>query len=184
MGKHKDELNRMEKLNIIEKISHPTDWVNNSVIVEKSNDPKQLNKAIKHHCYQLPIPKEIFSQMAGSKCFTKLDASSGYWQMKINEESSDLLAFNTPFGRYKFLRFPFGIHSASVIFHSGLSQLVQGIKSTASVQDGIIIHAPTFELHNERVRLVLTRVRESGLKLNKQKCKFGASQRPCLGHVV
>ena len=85
MGKLKDELNRMEKLSIIEKASYPTDWVNNIVIVEKSNssiraclDPKQLNKAIKRHYYQMPTPEEIFSQMAGSKYFTKLDASLGY----------------------------------------------------------------------------------------------------------
>ena len=52
MGKLKDELNRMETLNIIEKVSYHTDWVNNIVIAEKSNgsigvclDPKQLNKA-------------------------------------------------------------------------------------------------------------------------------------------
>ena len=94
MGKLKDELNRMEKLSIIEKDSHPTDWVN-IVIAEKSSgsirvclDPKQLNKAIKRHYYQLPTPEEIFSQMAGSKYFTKLDASSGYWQMQIDKGSS------------------------------------------------------------------------------------------------
>ena len=92
--------------------------------------------------------------------------------------------FNTPFGIYKFLRFPFGIHSASEIFQSELSQLIDGIDGAANVQDDIIIHVPTRELHDERVRLVLTRIRKSGLKLNKQKCKFGASQLPYLGHVI
>ena len=103
-----------------------------------------------------------FWQMAGSECFTKSDASSGYWHIKIDKESSDLLVFNTPFGRYKFLHFPFGIHSASEIFQSDLSQLHEGIEGTANVQDDIIIHAPTHELHGERVPLVLTRIRESG----------------------
>ena len=122
--------------------------------------------------------------MAGSKYFTKLDASSVYWQMKIDKESSDLLMFYTPFGRYKFLSFLFGIHSASEIFQPELSQLIEGIKGTANVHDDIIIHAHTRELHDERVRLVLTRIRESGLKLNKQKCKFGASQLLYFGHVI
>ena len=92
--------------------------------------------------------------------------------------------FNTPFGIYKFLRFPFGIHSASENFQSELSQLIEGIDGAANVQDDIIIHVPTRELHDERVRLVLTRIRKSGLKLNKQKCKFGASQLPYLGQVI
>ena len=59
--------------------------------------------------------------------------------MKIDKESSDLLVFNTPFGRYKFLRFPFGIHSASEIFQSELLQFIESINGTANVQDDIII---------------------------------------------
>ena len=138
-------------------------------IVEKSNglirvclDPKQLNKAIKRHYYQLPTLEEIFLQMAGSKCFTKLDVSLGYWQMKIDKESSDLVVFNTPFGRYRFLHFLFGIHSASDIFQSELLQLFEGIKGSANVQDDMIIHAPTRELHDERVWFVSTCTQESG----------------------
>ena len=104
--------------------------------------------------------------------------------MKIDKESSYLLLFDTPFGRYKFLRFPFGIHSACEIFQSELSQLIEGIQGTANVQNDIIIHAPTRELHDERVWLLITRIQQSGLKLNKQKCKFGASQLPYLGHVT
>ena len=52
--KVKTELDRMEGLNMIEKVTHPTDWVSNIVVVEKSNGklrlclgPRNLNKAIK-----------------------------------------------------------------------------------------------------------------------------------------
>ena len=62
--------------------------------------------------------------------------------------------------------------------------LYESIAGTTNVRDDIIIHAPTRELLDERVRLALTRIRESGLKLNKQKCKFGASELPYLGHVI
>ena len=44
--------------------------------------------------------------------FSKLDASSGYWQIKVDEEISHLLAFGNPLGHYHFERLPFGIHSA------------------------------------------------------------------------
>ena len=54
--KLRDQLQRMEKLDIIEKISEPTDWVNSLVIVSKPNgklriciDPRDLNRAIKCH---------------------------------------------------------------------------------------------------------------------------------------
>ena len=92
-------------------MDHPTDWVNSIVLVEKSDgsiricpDPKDLNKAIKREFTQLPTPKEIMLMMAGATRFSEIDASSGYWQIALNKESSNLLAFNTPFGRYKFKR--------------------------------------------------------------------------------
>ena len=54
--------------------------------------------------------------MAGPKYFTKLDASSGYWQIKLDEPSSELLTFQTPFGRYKFNHLAFGGKNSSEVF--------------------------------------------------------------------
>ena len=41
-------------------------------------DPRDLNQAIKRQHYKLPTAKDILSQMAGTKYFSKLDASLGY----------------------------------------------------------------------------------------------------------
>ena len=54
--------------------------------------------------------------MHNANFFTKLDASSGYSQIEVDEESSKLLTFLTPFGRLQFKRLPYGIHSASEAF--------------------------------------------------------------------
>ena len=84
------ELKRMVDLDIIEPIQKPTDWVNGLVLVEKPNgkfwvclDPRSLNKAIKREHLHLPTTEEI-SQMSGASYFSKLDASSGYCQMKVD----------------------------------------------------------------------------------------------------
>ena len=113
----KAELERLVSLNVIEKVDHPTDWVKSIVLVEKSDgsiciclDPKDLNKAIKCEFTQLSTPEEIMSMMARATRFSKIDASSGYWQIALDRESLNLLAFNMPFGRYKFKRLPFGVH--------------------------------------------------------------------------
>ena len=107
-------------MDIIEPVQKPTDWVNGLVLVEKPNgklrvclDPRPLNKAIKREHLHLPTAEEIFSQMSGASYFSKLDASSGYWQIKVDEQSSNLLTFGTPSGRYRFTRLPYGTHSAS-----------------------------------------------------------------------
>lgn len=73
----KDELDRMEKLEVIEKIDEPTQWVSSLVIVEKRNrkprvcmDPRDLNRAILREHFKLPTREEIMSQFANAKYFS------------------------------------------------------------------------------------------------------------------
>ena len=117
------ELTRMEKLGVIRKIHEPTDWVSSMVIVHKPDgvvrvciDPFHLNKAIKRQHYPMNTIEEITAKLAGAKFFTKLDAVSGFWQIPLDEKSSRLCTFNTPWGRFRFCRLPFGIADASEVF--------------------------------------------------------------------
>ena len=75
-----------------------------------------MNQAIKREHLHLPTAEQLFSQMLGAKYFLKLDASSGYWQIKVDRESSKLLTFGTSIGRIRFKRLPYGMHSASEVF--------------------------------------------------------------------
>ena len=56
--------------------------------------------------------EEVVADLPQAKVFSVLDATSGYWQVKLDEASSKLCTFNTPFGRCRFTRLPFGIKSA------------------------------------------------------------------------
>ena len=187
----KIELDRMESLNVIEKVTHPTDWVSNIVVVEKSNgklrlclDPRNLNKAIKREHFQLPTVDDIMAKMPGAKIFSKLDASSGYWQIRVDDESADLLTFNTPFGRYRFNRLPFGVWSASEIFGKSIFEnIIQGLEGVANIQDDIIVWGSTPAEHDEHPQHVLEKCREANLKLNKEKCEFRLNELKFVGHI-
>ena len=146
-------------------------------------DPRDLNQAIKRQHYQLPTAEDILSQMAGAKYFSKLDASSGYWQLKLDEESSKLLAFHTPFGRYKFKRLPFGVNCASEIFQAEVTEILEGLEGCANAQDDIVVWGDTKDNHDRRLKNVLSRIRFSGLKLNRSKCIFGSNQITYLGQL-
>ena len=118
--KVKDELSRMEKEGIIKKVTKPTSWVNSMVVVTKLNgsiriciDPRDLNKAVKRQHYPLLTVDEVVSRMTNAKVFSKIDCTSGFWQLELDKECSKLCTFNTPFGRYRYLRLPFGIKCAS-----------------------------------------------------------------------
>ena len=70
-------------------------------------DPSDLNKAILRQHYSIPTTDEVLSKLAGKKIFSVLDKKDGYWQVKLDEASSLLCTFNTPWGRYRFKRLPF-----------------------------------------------------------------------------
>ena len=115
----KTELDRMEKLQVITKVDTPTHWVNSMVVVEKPSgalriclDPRDLNKVIHRPHYPLKTLSDILPELSGARYFTKLDARSGYWTIKLDNDSSYLTTFNSPYGRYRFLRLPFGLKSA------------------------------------------------------------------------
>ncbi|KAL5467268.1 hypothetical protein EMCRGX_G031471 [Ephydatia muelleri] len=79
-------------------------------------DPRPLNKVILREHYQLPTLEDISTRLTGAKVFSKLDASHGYWQVPLDEESQLLITFNSLFGRYCYTRMPFGIKSVQEIF--------------------------------------------------------------------
>lgn len=176
---------------VVRKIEEPTEWVNSLVIVEKPNgdlrlciDPKDLNKAIQREHYRLPTKSDITSTMSGASYFTKLDASSGFYQIVLDEESSKLCTFNTPFGRHCFLRLPFGISSAPEVFHRTVQQLFDGIEGVGVFIDDVVVWGKTKTEHDERLARVLKRAQKSGLKLNKSKCQFGVQEITYLGEKL
>ena len=190
-AKLRAELGRMESLGVIDRVTEPTDWVNSLIVVQKPNgqirvslDPKDLNKAIKGHHYQLPTAEDILSCMSGAKFFSELDASSGYWQTCVDKESSKLLTFNSPFRRYKFNRLPFGVHHASEVFQADVAEILEGLEGVQNAQDDIIIWGSTKAEHDQRLRDAMMQIRKSGMKLNKTKCVFSAREITFLGHTL
>ena len=190
-SKLKDELQRMIRLDIIEPVEKLTDWVNALVVISKPNGklriclyPRPLDKAIKRQHHKLPTAEEIISEMSGDQVFTKLDASNGYWQIKVDNESASLLTFGTPFGCYRFKRLPFGIHSASEVFQVDVANIIAGIEGCTNSQDDIMVWGSSKEEHDQRLCACLTHIRESGLKLNQTKCIFASRSFTFLGHTL
>ncbi|XP_070535144.1 uncharacterized protein [Ptychodera flava] len=90
-------------------------------------EKQDLNKAIRRPKYQLPTVDELLPKLAKAKIFTVLDAKDGFFQVKLDEPSSYLTTFWTPFGRYRYLRMPQGISSAPEEYQRRQNEVLAGL---------------------------------------------------------
>ena len=89
-------------------------------------DPKDLNRAIKRNHHVTPTLEELTHKFAGSTIFSKVDAQHGYRSVVLEEESSMLTTFNSPFGQYRYLRMPFYL----VLQQVSKKAIILGVTST------------------------------------------------------
>ena len=182
----------MENVGIIEKVplNEPADWVSSLVCVDKPDgsirvclDPRDLNCAIKREHYPLPLVEDITASCAGATLFSTLDAEKAFYQIQLDEESSRLLTFNTPFGRYRYLRMPMGIKSAPEVYQRRMEQVFEGLPGVKVIMDDIITHGCNKEEHDTQLRAVLQRARDNNLRLKKSKCHIGQEEVKFHGHI-
>ena len=181
----------MEKLDVISRVNEPTDWCAGMVVVPKPNgqvricvDLTHLNDSVCRERHPLPAVDNTLAQLAGAMVFSKLDANSGFWQIPLSPESIPLTTFITPFGRFCFLRLPFGITSALEHFQRRMSEILGDLEGVVCLIDDVLVHGRTQEEHDERLFQVLSRFQNEGLTLNQVKCKFSQRQVPFLGQIV
>lgn len=187
----RSELMRMEGLRIIAKVDKPSARVSSMVIVEKPNgdlriclDPRDLNAAIRREHYRLPTIDDETSKVTGATHFSVLDARYSFWQIYLDEASSNLCVFNTPYGRYKFLRMPFGIRSAPEVFQKRVTQIFGDLPGVTCYIDDILAWGSTKIEHDIRLQQVLAKAAAANLRFNRDKCKFDIPEIKYLGHVV
>lgn len=191
-SKVKNELDKMEKMGVIRKVTEPTEWVNSMVITKKSMnniriclDPQNLNKYIIRERCKIPTFEEVVANMPNAKYFSVLDASKGFYMIKLSKCSQLLTTFNAgQFGRYCYERLPFGLNSAPEVFSRCFSNLFLDIEGVEVYIDEIIVWGSTMLEHDKRLKQVLEKAKLSGLKFNKEKCQFGIREVKYVGHIL
>ena len=186
----RSELDKMEEQGVIRRVSEPTDWVSSIVVTRKNNgslriciDTKDLNNAIKRCHHKTPTIEEVTHKLSGAKYLSKFDAKSGYWAVVLDEESSLLTTFNTPFGRYCYKRMPFGLVMSQDVFQNKMDQILECCTGTVSIADDVIVHGRTEQEHDDNLRNLMETSRKHGLVFNSSKCTVRAPQITFFGAV-
>ena len=172
-----EELKHMEDLDVIRKISEPTDWVSSIALSRKSNghlrvclDPRDLNKALKRTHHRTPTLEEITFKLSGAQVFSKLDARHGYWSVVLDDESSLLTTFNSPHGRFCYKRLPFGLNVSQDIFQAKMDVIIDQCTGVINIADDIIVFGATEAEHDDNLSNLMQRARDYGLVFNGDKC--------------
>lgn len=186
-----DELNRMVKNGVLEKIEY-NDWSTPIVPVRKpSGDVRicgdykiTINPVLKVKEHPLPLPEELFQKLNGGEKFSKLDLSNAYQQVELDIESRKYVCINTHMGLYRYTRLPFGVASATAIFQEIMEKIISGLAGVACYVDDLIVTGKNDLDHKQNLENLLQRLSKWGIRLKLSKCVFMRKSIEYLGFRV
>ena len=168
-------------------------WACPIVIVRKKDgtlrfccDWRRLNSVTRKDAMPLPRIDDMIDRLAKARYFTKLDFTSGYYQVPLSAESREKTAFVTPDGHYEWNVMGMGLTNAPATFQRLMYKVLGGLLWTNSMAylDDIVIFSDSFEQHLSDLREVFSRIQKAKLKIKPPKCSFAKSGIHYLGFVI
>jgi hypothetical protein len=149
-------------------------------------DYRSLNKATVKNRYPLPNIDDLIDCLEGSTMFTKLDAISGFHQIRMHPNSIEKTAFRCPLGQFEYRCMPFGLTNCPSLFQEQMNRTLNGfLRQFAEVFiDDVCIHSQNEAEHETHVRQVLERLRRDKIYCNKNKCIFFKKEINFLGYNI
>ncbi|KAI3704334.1 hypothetical protein L1987_74552 [Smallanthus sonchifolius] len=149
-------------------------------------DYRELNKLTIKNRYPLPRIDDLFDQLQGSTCFSKIDLRSGYHQLRVLDEDIPKTAFRTRYGHYEFMVMPFGLTNAPAVFMDLMNRVCKPYldKFVIVFIDDILIYSKTKAEHEQHLRLILELLKKERLYAKFSKCEFWLKEVQFLGHIV
>ena len=164
-------------------------WISNLVITgkrwdeaeKKEGDRVQIRanldcRELNEHVYQthepIPTSEELRHKLKGSDKFTTLDMVHSFHQFVLEPKARKLFTFRGPGGLYRYKRLVMGNNPASSEAHKRVKMVLEGCEGICQIKDDVLIYG-SGTVHDERVREVLSRFKEAGLTLRREKCRMG-----------
>ncbi|KAI3747554.1 hypothetical protein L6452_10045 [Arctium lappa] len=128
-------------------------------------DYREFNKVTVKNKYPLPIIDDLFDQLQGAGCFSKIDLRSGYHQVRVKKKDIPKTTFRTRYGHYEFLVMPFGLTNPPVVFIDLMNRVCRPFldKSMIVFIDDILIYSKDEAEHGKHLREILEVLRKERL---------------------
>ena len=148
--------------------------------------PVQLNQALIRWIHRGPTLNDILPKLNNVQYMSIINASLGYHNLKLDEQSSYLTTFACLFGRYRYKHLPFGAVLAGDMFQCKIDKIFNDMPNVFGIADNsLVIGYDKDETdHDEAVYKALKWCQKVNLKLNKEKCHFRCTSLPFFGKVI
>ena len=139
-----------------------------------------------HQEIHLPMPKveDIFSTLNGAKYFSTLDSWAGYDHIPLGKSSIPKMVFNSPFGKYEYVKVPFGLAQAPAYFQELMTCILKDFDFAIAYLDDIIIFSTTAEEHLCHIKQVFEKLCNAKLSMKSSKYHFFTKEIHYLGHIL
>lgn len=169
-----------------------SEWATPTVVVSKPCSKVRIcgdfkvtvNPVAEKDTFPVPKINDLLTKLAGGKSFSKLDLSSAYQQMELDEESKKYCVINTHRGLFRYNRLPYGIKSAPGIFQREMYNLLRDVPHTVVYLDDILVTGATETEHKANLTKVVEKLSKKGLKVHFDKCEFFKPSVTYLGHKI
>ena len=131
----------------------------------------------------MPKVEDIFSKLNGAKYFSTPDLRAGYHHNSLDKSSIPKTAFNSPFGKYEYVKVPFGLAQAPAYFQELMTRILKDFDFAIAYLDDIIIFSRTAEEHLSHIRKVFKKLRSVKHSMKLSKYHFFSKEIQYFGHI-
>ena len=187
----KRQMCELEERGIISKTTSPYSFP--IVIAKKKSgdvrlcvDFRQLNKHTEKLTCDIPQFDEIRNRLNGSKIFSTLDLSQGYWHIPLTDAAKEKLCFSPgpSWGNWRFNVMPFGPKNSPGHFQRCMQKIFGHLDFVFCYIDDLLIYSRDLVEHCEHLETVFELIRKHNLHVKFSKCKFAQPEVEYLGHVL
>ena len=185
----KEEIDKLLEAGVI-KNSHSS-WSVPIIVVPKGHggkhlviDYRALNKVTRKFIWPMPKVEDIFSQLNGAKYFSTLDLRAGYHHIGLTTNSIRKTAFTSPFGKYEYVKVPFGLAQAPAYLQELMMGVLKDPPFAMAYLDDIIIYSSTPEEHLQHIKTIFEKLCHAKLSTKLSKYHFFTKEMQYLGHIL
>ena len=185
----KDEIEKLLTAKVI--CSSRSSWLTPIIVVPKGDGGKQLvidyrtlNRVTRNCTWPMPKVEDIFSKLNGAKYFSTLNLRADYHHISFDKSLILKTAFNSPFGKYEYVKVTFRLAQAPAYFQELMTGILKDFDFTIAYLDDIIIFSMTAEEDLLHIKKVFEKLRSAKLSMKLSKCHFFSKEIQDLRHIL